>query len=256
MKRLIFYPAIVCISICNSVAASFQNFGFEESSFPDWLPDPIPGPAFDAGPGEWVRPGWDSAPQTGVGYNYTQLFGGWASILDVGYRNVWQPANPAEAPVVGNFSLGIWPHSNPVNEGVLEPYVLRQTGDVPAGAKSLHFLYQGNNLHVSLGGTPLTIHAADDVPSGNPAVPVFHYFAVDVSAYAGQTAELKFEFRSFGNYPGRDGGRVPGWPDATMHVLDDLSFSPLPAVPEPATWALLGTGGLALLWAVQRRHRS
>ncbi|MBN9693444.1 MAG: PEP-CTERM sorting domain-containing protein [Verrucomicrobia bacterium] len=36
-------------------------------------------------------------------------------------------------------------------------------------------------------------------------------------------------------------------------MFDDLSFSPLPVVPEPANWALLGLGGAALGWVTRRR---
>src|SRR5207344_2131729 len=105
---------------------------------------------------------------------------------------------------------------------------------------------------VFVGGVLAPVHFLEGRPSGNPDVPAFNYYAVDVSALAGQTAELRFEFRSFGNYPDQDGPQIPGWPDAKMHVLDDLSFSPLPAVPEPATWALLGVGLSALSWWTRR----
>ena len=186
-------------------------------------------------------PGW-SGPFA-VGYNYTKPFEGETSLLDPDYVNTWQPANPAQAPVVGNFSLGIWP-------GL--PFFLAQTGDIPADAQSLRFLYHGNDLRVHLGGALATVHFLEDRASGDPDVPLFHYYAVDVSGFAGQTTLLQFEFRSFGNYPGRE-PTVPGWPDAKMHVIDDLSFSPLPAVPEPSTWALLGVGLGALLWRGRRR---
>ncbi len=187
-----------------------------------------------------MTPGW--VLRQPIGHNYTQPFEGNASILDHDYVNTWQPANPAQAPVVGNFSLGIWP-------GL--PFFLAQTGDIPADAQSLRFLYHGNDLRVHLGGALATVHFLEDRASGDPDVPLFHYYAVDVSGFAGQTTLLQFEFRSFGNYPGRE-PTVPGWPDAKMHVIDDLTFSPLPAVPEPATWALLGVGLGALLW---RRHQ-
>ena len=44
----------------------------------------------------------------------------------------------------------------------------------------------------------------------------------------------------------------PGEPLAQMHVLDDLSFSPI-AVPEPSTYALFGLGLVALWWQCQRK---
>jgi len=151
--------------------------------------------------------------------------------------------------VVGSFSVGIWPSAS----GGDFPFFLAQTGDIPAAAQSLRFLYHGDNLQVSVGGTFMPVHFLEDVASGNPDVPVFHYYAVDVSPFAGQTAELRFEFRSFGNFPGQDAPIRPGWPDAKSHVLDDLYFSQLPAVPEPQTWALLGVGLVTLLWRQRRR---
>ena len=92
------------------------------------------------------------------------------------------------------------------------------------------------------------MHFTESVASSDPEVGSLDYYGVDVGLFAGKSAELRFEFFSFGNYPGQPGGPVPGWPDAKFHVLDDISFSPLPAVPEPATWALLGFGLGALLW--------
>ncbi len=96
------------------------------------------------------------------------------------------------------------------------------------------------------------VHFTESLPSGDPEVGSLDYYVVDVGLFAGQATELRFEFRSFGNPP-IDGPPIPGLPDAKFHVLDDLSFSPLPAVPEPKTWALLGVGLGALFWRGCRR---
>ncbi len=229
-------------------AAPFRNMGFDQPEYPLGISSPIEaGIHFDGDVASWVVPGW--VAYSSVGYNYTQSFGQMASLLDKNYRNTLQPANPAKVPVIGTFSLGIWPAAL----GGDFPYVLRQTGDVPAGSQSFRFLYEGNNLTVYVGGSPVVVHRLEDRPSGDPEIGDLHYFAVDVSPFAGQTAELRFDFRSFGNPP-IDGPPIPGLPDAKMHVLDDLSFSPLPAVPEPATWALFGVGLGALLWCHRRRN--
>lgn len=228
-------------------AAPFQNLGFDELNFPDFFPAPIPGPPFESAAGAWMVPGW--AGPFSVGYNYTKPFEGETSLLD----NT-QPANPNKLPVVGTFSLGIWPSSSPETFTGLPPkFVLRQTGDIPPDAQSLRFLYHGKDLTVSVGGAPVLVHFLEDRPTGDPALPLFHYFAVDVGLWAGKSAELKFEFRSFGNYPDRDGGSILGWPDATMHVLDDLSFSPRPAVPEPQSLAVLGLGAAAVFYFARRK---
>lgn len=228
-------------------AAPFQNFGFDSPEIPGGIGLAIPGPTFEGAPEVWMVPGWDVP--NGVGYNHTQPFRNLSSILDSSYVNNAQPANSAKVPVVGTYSLGIWPHA-----GIAAPsFFLAQTGDIPSDAQSLRFLYHGNDLHVSVAGSPAPVHFLEDRPSGDPDVPLFHYYAVDVSAYAGQTAPLQFEFRSFGNFPGQDEGQVPGWPDAKMHVIDDISFSPLPAVPEPETWALFGVGVVAVFCVGRRK---
>lgn len=198
-------------------------------------------------------PGWDVP--NGVGYNYTNPFVNYSSLLDHDYANTRQPANPTKVPVVGTYSLGIWPYSVPDSiSGVPPGFTLKQTGDIPADAQSLRFLYAGpGDFKVYVGGSERLVHFTESRPSGDPEIPSLDYFVVDVGLFAGQTAELRFEFFSFGNYPGQDGGQVSGWPDAKFHVLDDLSFSPLPAVPEPQTWALLGTGLAAVSWLTRRK---
>jgi hypothetical protein len=235
-------------------AGAFVNLGFDETAVPPDFPIQIPGPTISFLLGDWVRPGWQSRPQTSVGYNYPQNFAGWASIVDRDFRDTHFGLN-TPAPVVGNFSLAVWPLSIPDGSGEYEPYKLTQTGDVPGDAQSLRFLYHGHDLKVFLGGDERTLQPLPDVISGDPGVPLYHYFAVDVSPYAGQTVELRFEFRSQGFDDFSGSPRLPGQPDAQSHILDDLSFSPLPAVPEPATWALLGLG-TAALWSVTRVDRT
>ncbi len=236
------------------LAGAFVNLGFDQTAIPPDFPIQIPGPPFSFLLGDWVRPGWQSRPQTSVGYNYSQNFAGWASIVDRDFRDTHFGKN-APAPVVGTFSLAVWPLSGPIGPGEYEPYKLTQTGDIPLDAQSLRFLYHGNDLRVFLADSERTLQPLPDVISGDPQIPLYHYFAVDVSPYAGQTVELRFEFRSQGYDDFRlIPPRLPGEPDAQSHVLDDLSFSPLPAVPEPSTWALLGLGVAALAWGSRKRR--
>ncbi len=245
--------ALLLLTAWNCGAGEFRNLGFDQPDIPDFVGVTIPGPSFESAPEDWVIPGWDGP--NGVGYDHTQPFQNQSSLLPADYRNTTQPASPAKVPVVGTYSLGIWPYSVPDSSSGIPPgFTLKQTGDIPADAQSLRFLYAGpGDFKVYVGGAERLVHFTESRPSGDPEIPSLDYFVVDVGLFAGQNAELRFEFFSFGNYPGQDGGQVPGWPDAKFHVLDDLSFSPLPAVPEPATWVLAVVGGVAGLVGCRRR---
>lgn len=114
---------------------------------------------------------------------------------------------------------------------------LFQVGDIPAEAKTL--LFQGNGFapdpnlwfRVSVDGTPLELRAWDGGTLG-----------ADVSAFAGRTAELRFQ----ANW-------LPEQPFPQVYFpLDNIRFSNVPLVPEPSTWALLGPGLTALLWCSRR----
>jgi len=115
-----------------------------------------------------------------------------------------------------------------------------QVGHVPEFAKSIHFaaLVFGvfENLHVSLDGQVLQLQRFLDGDAGD-----FFGYQADVSAWAGRTAELRFTVGP-GDYPNGVGG-----------PLADIKFSPIPvpAIPEPSTWALLATGLAALGWATR-----
>ncbi len=200
-----------------------------------------------------MTPGWTS-PQP-VGWNQSQLFGGLASILDVTFRDTHFGLN-APAPVVGKFALGVWPA--PVL-GI--PFILKQTGDIPAEAQSLQFLYryegflQISGLKVFIGGVQEPMNFIGTRPTDNPAVPTVPYYAVDVSPFAGKTAEIKFEFSSFGYDDFFGAPRQQFEPNAQSHVLDDLTFSALPAsVPEPGTYALFALGFAALAVHLRRQR--
>ena len=249
---LTFSTATLSLTVAaNLNAAPFKNMSFDSPEFPPEFPSPIPGRPFAGGIADWMLPGWKNP--TAVGYNVSQPFADVSSLVDSAFRDTHFGAN-AKVPVVGDLALAIWPASSPISpDGATSPFILRQTGDIPVEAQSLRFLYHGNSLKVSVGGVERVVHFAENRPSGDPEIGDLHYFAVDVGLWAGQTAELKFEFYSrgyddFGEIP-----RRPFEPNAQMHVLDDLSFSPLPAVPEPQTWALLSTGMVTLLWFSRRK---
>ena len=242
---LTFYLALSGASVLTVTASPFLNLGFDNPNL-----DGLPAPPHIGTGSFWMTPGWTVSKEV-VGWNLSQTFMGVSSILDVNFRDTHFGLN-APAPVVGNFSLGVWPWPVP---GL--PFTLSQTGDIPADAQSLQFLYQGNDLRVFVGGSLEPMNFIGTRPTDNPAAPTAPYFAVDVSPFAGKTAELKFEFRSYGYDDFSGGPRIPiNLPNAQSHVLDDLKFSALPAsVPEPGTYALFALGFAALGWYLRRQQR-
>ncbi len=158
---------------------------------------------------------------------------------------------------VGNrgFSLGVWLYPSPAI-----PFILTQTGDIPADAKSLQFLccYKGvlqlSGLKVFIGGVQEPMNFIGTRPTDNPAAPTAPDSAAGVSPFAGTTTELRFELRSIGHDDFSFAPRLPGQPNAQSHVLDDLKFSALPAsVPLPGTYSLFAFGFAALASHLRRR---
>ncbi len=126
----------------------------------------------------------------------------------------------------GNFSvvLGTF-HAGPVPEHG----TISQTGVVPAGVHSLLFkaaLVSGSSLQVSLGGASLSSFP----PSTQPD---YTLYGADISAFAGQTANLTFMAVTRGV------------------EIDDIQFSPQ-IVPEPGGAALFLLG-LGMRTSVRRR---
>ena len=111
-----------------------------------------------------------------------------------------------------------------------------QTGDVPIKAQSLQFVAgvdpNFESLHVSVGGQQLRF-----IQLEKNAFYEYRY-AADVSKWAGEAAELRFTIG-----PG-------AFDEGAAASLAGIHFSPdpLPATPEPSTWALLCTGLAALIW--------
>jgi hypothetical protein len=236
----------LCVAAGAVEAAPFQNLGFDAANtnnldttgFP-----PVLGLGF--GTASDLMPGW-------------QMFSGTNPIT----QNVWVNLNPAglglcslynrlnsptpppfaqeRYPVEGLYSFGMFPWA-----GIGEPYIpytLSQAGEVPADAQWLRFLIFGSAFELRLNDVlvPVTYEYGPERrnPNTRPATAL-----ADVSAFAGQTVELKFITLDTGGI------------DTFINGIDSIVFVP---VPEPGTGALVG-GGLCLLalgsWAQRKRAR-
>jgi hypothetical protein len=183
------------------------------------LPDALPGWSLDIG----------GVPQSVVLYQTVAQTLPSASL----YSNAYTP--PPYNDIPGSYSLllasGFASPSNSTTVSVN----LFQTGMIPVDAKSLQFFGWATEaqFHVSLDGHPLPwVHLKPE--------PFGYEYGVDVSQWAGKTAELRFTV---------DGG-VPLTFGAAN--LAEVHFSSVPiSTPEPSSWCLATTGAVGLC-AVRR----
>jgi hypothetical protein len=121
---------------------------------------------------------------------------------------------------------------------------LAQTGTIPADSHSIQFAGRmgftdlNSRFTASFGGQPLAL-----VQTGTMAD--YGLYGADVSAFAGQTGELRFMVSA-----GTSGTGMRNI------FLDSIQFSPMP-VPEPGALAVLAPGAAVfLLWRSRRRRES
>ncbi len=106
-----------------------------------------------------------------------------------------------------------------------------QVGQIPTDAMSLRF-YGGMSLDVTFDGHPLTL-----IQTGSGSG--YDQIAADISAYAGQSGELRFIASNL--------------PVLNLIYLDNIRFSPL-AIPEPSAFALFALGLFGLGWRARNTH--
>ena len=208
--------------------APFQNLGFDEADT-NGVPSNTFGPA---GP---MLPGWKLFDEHGetrfIGYNADVIGLNLVVLYDKNYLNFGGPA-----PVEGKYALGLWPGPGlEVTEFAL--YHLTQIGEVPADAKTIHFVNFGSGFELLFNGKEVPL-IYDYPPGGRPPrfnrdVPI--PAVGDISAFAGQTVEL--EFITLSPFGLSDG----------LYGIESISFSP-ELIPESSTWALLALGGTCLLF--------
>jgi hypothetical protein len=213
MKRLFAICIILLLGSQCGFSQGFVNLDFENPILP-LTPVDFQVPTADA------LPGWTSytygVPSSKVVYNSLSIGEAAVSLQGPGTVETIPQGNYA---VILQGSFGGTPGSAAIG----------QTGQIPQGAKSLVFFegyFPGAQVTFSGQAIPL-------VQLG--ATPDYDIFAGDISAFAGQTGELRFTAP-----PNSAGG------------IDNIQFSVSP-VPEPATLALLATG--AFLLAARRKRK-
>jgi hypothetical protein len=213
-------------------AAEFQNLDFESPILP-LLPEP--NDPYGRVPVGNALPGWTAFVGTDVEslalYNSSFLSSAGFSLLGPGpWLN--DPITIPSNLIAGSYSALVKsgdPLGHPGQPGPA-PASLAQTGLVPADTRWLFLsIDTRNSFSVSLGGQPLNLEATRQAPN-------YTVYGADITAFAGQTAELRI---------------TPEPTPANYGYLwfDSIEFSP---VPEPGTVTLLVLGGLALVCQVRR----
>ena len=217
------FTLFICFAVRFSFAqGTFQNLNFENATV-------VPIPNDPSGHIQFTPafPGWTGylggSGISLVNYNSLNIGSSGIGLLDPGY--------PGGSRIAGNYTavlqagqLGFQPDAS-----------MAQRGLIPAGTMSLHF-FAGEDFRggvvASIDGQALNLSVLQTFSGYNE-------LGADISAFAGQTVELRFT--------------RPAVVAGANLFLDDISFSPNP-VPEPSAWVLLVLGS-ALFWCVTRRWR-
>jgi len=231
--------SIVLLSVIGTatcLASPFQNLNFDSANTNNLVGDP---PRSQAGTTADLLPGWqlrdeNSVLLSGTGFDYYPPGRGYTTLISPSFDDSY--------PVVGAYSFAMAPYQDV--QGAFEPYTLSQTGDLAADILSIRFLSYGTPVSLTANGSIIDLIYTPIVgePGWNPFVPVFEAVG-DLAPFAGQTVDLAFTAL-----------RTPNLPGYVVNGLDEITLSTIP-VPEPATFALLALGGVALLRLRSRRSR-
>ena len=227
MKNILTINVVVILSLLTTSPPSmaqgpFVNLDFEAANVSAYGAGPTSVPIAKGLPGWTGYTGTNQVNQ--VVYNTVSLGAAAVSL---------QGTNGFIVPLQGLFSAGLQ-SSDPGSQFVA---AIAQTGQVPQNAISVTFFYaaQFGTIQLSFAGQAIPLV---NIGAGTG----YDILGGDISAFAGQTGELRF---SSGIGPfGHGGGGF----------LDNILFS-TQAIPEPSCVVLFGVGGL-LLGFFRRRNSS
>jgi hypothetical protein len=199
---------------------TFQNLNFESATI---VPDPsspyYPYAVFASS----AIPGWvayiGGSQQTDIIHNTVSLGAAAISIHDT---------TSSFQPIQGNYSVLLQPSSG----GPPTTAAIGQIGQIPSTAVSLIF-YGTTTMQVTFDGQSLSLIQLGSAPG-------YQIVGADISAFAGQTGELRFLMMTNPQF-------------GLMSYLDNIQFSTSP-IPEPSTIGLFTLGGLFLRWRFTRRQ--
>ncbi len=196
---------------------TFQNLDFENGTFIPIQTNPFfvePGPAL---------PGWTAH----VGTNLAQYVLHNTLSLSTAGVAIWGPDQPQPGLFHGQYYVVLQSGDDPFGGPTRVGARLTQTGTIPGTAQSIRFYFAFGGITVFFGGQQISLTALGSAPTGT-------IYGGDISAFAGQTGELRFQ----------GGG-----------YLDFIQFSNEP-IPEPSTLGLFAFGALFLGWRWRKARKS
>jgi hypothetical protein len=222
MKKTILFSIVLFLAnLSNDVLAqgTFQNLDFEMANVPS-LPFGQEGGFVSVGS---ALPGWSAY----VGGIQASSILHNSQTLASAFVGIWGPQSLPGTVFQGSYAvaLGADFDSNPATR---RSAAISQTGQIPVGAKSIRYLAQTASLELSFAGQTIPVASLGGFPD-------YSIYGADISAYAGQTGELRFTVPVSGAF------------------LDFIQFSNQP-IPEPSAVVLLGLG--ALLFGYRSRPLS
>jgi hypothetical protein len=221
LKTFLMAMALLLVGTFGGRGQGFINFDFEQSV--------LTNDAFN----QTVSfvPGWTAYifgnGQENIRYNAISLGGAIVSMYDT--NSMYATS------IQGRYYIGLRAQSYYNYFGDPFPFAnnsaISQTGQIPTSAKSIVFWGSMGTMQVYFNNFLLAFSSIDSAPN-------YTVYAADISPYAGQIGELRFEAltQPVQQFSGLWGGGG---------FIDNIQFSTT-AVPEPSTLALFGFGAVIL----------